>query len=188
MKWISQKALLTAYAQSFDPSAVLLPKSHWFGRVLNVLVFWMGREAFMERFATTVGPLVLIPDDWNANQARSSIPHEVAGHVRQFRWFGLWIHPWAGVPLMGLVYGLLFFPIMLAYFRYRLELHADTQMWRVLLRDGRASSSDVMHRAQRFAATVASWDYLKPWPAGLVKRGFEKAAKQVIEEHHHAAR
>ena len=125
-------------------------------------------------------------DAWTIDQARAVIPHEVGGHVRQFRWCGLWIHPWVGLPLMGLFYGLLFFPVMLAYFRYRLELHADIQRWRSLLAEGRASPSDVMQRAQRFAGTVASWAYLKPWPAVLVQRGFVRAAKRVIEEHHAA--
>jgi hypothetical protein len=186
MKWGYAKHALTTYARTFDRSAVLLPKSHWFGRLLNVLVFWMSRERFMEHFATTVGPVVLIPDAWSTAEARDVIPHEAGGHVRQFRWCGLLIHPWAGLLFMGLIYGLLFFPIMFAYFRYRLELHAESVRWRVLLSEGRASPSDVMNRAQRFADTVSSWAYLKPWPAAWVKRGFVRKAKRIIEEHHAA--
>jgi len=184
VKWTYQIGTLTDYARTFDGSATLLPKSHWLGRLLNVLVFWMPRKRFMESFATTLGPVVLIPDAWKVDQARDVIPHEVAGHVRQFRWFGLWTHPWVGLPGMGIVYGLLFFPILLAWPRYRLELHAEVQRWRVLLSSKRASPSDVMRRAKAFAETVASWSYLKPWPRGLVWRGFERAAKRVIEEHH----
>lgn len=188
MKWGYQKSTLTTYARSFDRSAFLLPKSHWFGRLLNVLVFWMSREVFMDRFATTVGPAVLIPDEWSVDSAKDVIPHEVGGHVRQFRWCGLWIHPWAGVLIMGLLYGLLFFPIMLAWFRYRLELHADSVKWREMLKNGRATPAEIMQRAQQFSDTVASWAYLKPWPAALVKRGFVRKAKRVIEEHHATGR
>jgi hypothetical protein len=180
MKWGYAKHALTTYARTFDRSAVLMPHSHWFWRAVLFVGFWIPRG----KFAQTIGPLVGIPDDWTIEAVRSVIPHEVGGHVRQFRWFGLWIHPWAGLPLMALVYGLLFFPVFLAYFRYRLELHADSVKWRTRLAEGQSSPSDVMHRAQRFADTVASWTYLKPWPAGLVKRGFVRAAKRVIEEHH----
>lgn len=184
MKWGYQKATLQTYAKTFDSSARLMPHSHWFWRAVLFVGFWIPRG----KFAQTLGPLIGIPDEWSVEQVRGVIPHEVGGHVRQCRAFGLWIHPWAGLPLMAVVYGLLFFPIFLAYFRYRLELHADAQRWRTLLKEGRASPSDIMARAQGFAETISSWTYLKPWPSALVKRGFTRKAKAVIEEYHAANR
>ncbi len=184
MKWGYQKASLQTYARTFDRSAVLMSHGHWFWRAVLFVGFWIPKD----RFAQTLGPLVGIPDDWTVEQVKGLLPHECGGHIRQFRWFGLGIHPWVGLPGMALVYGLLFFPIGLAYFRYRLELHADAVKWRTLLKERKASPSDIMGRAQRFAATVAGWTYLKPWPAALVKRGFVRKAKRIIEEHHVASR
>lgn len=180
MKWGYQRAAVEAYARGFDRTARLMPHSHWFWRAVLFVAFWIPRG----RFAQTLGPLVGIPDEWDVEKVKRLIPHEVGGHVRQFRWFGLGIHPWVGLPGMALVYGLLFFPVCLAYFRYRLELHADSVKWRTLLKEGKASPSDIMGRAQRFAKTVSSWTYLKPWPSALVRRGFVRKAKAVIEEHH----
>ena len=180
MRWVYQRSTLQTYARTFDPAAVLLPHSHWFWRAVLAVAFWIPKG----KFAQTIGPIVGIPDDWDVADARGAIPHEVGGHVRQFRAFGFWIHPWVGLPLMGLFYGLLFFPVYLAYFRYRLELHADSVKWRTLLKQGWASPSDIMNRAQHFGNTVSSWTYLKPWPAVLVRGGFTRKAKSVIGEYH----
>jgi hypothetical protein len=176
MKWGYQKKALEAYARAFDGSAKLMPHSHWFWRAVLTVAFWIPKG----RFAQTLGPLVGLPDDWTVEQVKGVIPHEVGGHIRQFRAFGLWIHPWAGLPLMAVVYGLLFFPVFLAYFRYRLELHADSVKWLTMLKEGKASPSDIMDRAQQFSETVSSWTYLKPWPKLLIKRGFERKARAVI--------
>jgi hypothetical protein len=178
VSWLDQRAELQAYAETFDKAAVLMSHSHWFWRAVAFVGFWIPKG----RFAQTVGPLVGIPDAWSEEQAHRVISHEVGGHVRQFRAFGLWIHPWVGLPLMAVVYGLLFFPIFLAYFRYRLELHADSVKWKTLLKERRSTPDQVRARAQRFATTVASWTYLKPWPAGLVKRGFARKAESVIRK------
>jgi hypothetical protein len=180
MKWGYQRAILLAYARTFDSSARLMPQSHWFWRIVMFLAFWLPKG----RFAQTIGPLVGIPDDWSMRKARRVIPHEVAGHVRQQRWFGLGIHPWVGLLPWALVYCLLLFPFKLAYFRYRLELHADKQKWRALLRSGEMGPDQVIDRARRFAKTVSGKMYLWPWFEGLVMRGFLRAAKRVIEEHH----
>jgi hypothetical protein len=183
--WKNRRAELQQYARTFDRSAILLPHSHWFFRVLLFLAFWIPRGAF----AQTVGPLVGIPDEWDYDKVCRLIPHEVAGHIRQFRWFGLWIHPWVGVIPMGIVYGLIFFPVGLAYFRYRLELHADIQRWKVVLRSGDWTPETVLARARRFAETVSGKVYLWAWFKPLVMRGFEKAARRVIiEESRNAAR
>lgn len=179
MRWELRRDELTRYARGFDPSAILLPHSHWLWVTILTFAPWIP----VNQYAMTVGPIVGIPDEWSAARARRAIPHEVAGHVRQFRWFGFFLHPWAGLPLMALFYGVLFFPIGLAYFRYRLERHAEAQSWRELLKSGDMHLDDVFERAEDFAVTVSSWAYLKPWPRALIARGLRKEADRIVNRY-----
>lgn len=178
MRWELRHRELTLYARQFDPAVRLLPHSHplfWFALLFAP---WIPRG----RFALTMGPCIGIPGEWSVDRARRALPHEGA-HVRQHRWCGLGIHPWLGLPLMFMLYGLLFFPIGLAYFRYRLELGAEVSAWKTHLREGTLTETDVAERAHEFSATVASWAYLRPWPRGLVRRGFLRAASRVTRTH-----
>jgi hypothetical protein len=84
-----------------------------------------------------------------------------------------------GFPFYLILYGLLFFPIGLAFFRYLFELDADARAWAWSLNSGEDTSS-VRSRSESFAKTVASWDYLKPWPASWVEKGFKKSFEKVL--------
>lgn len=178
MQWALRRRELTLYARQFDPAVRLLPHSHPLFYFLLLFLPWIPRG----RFSITVGPCIGIPDEWTAARARRALPHEGA-HVRQHRWLGLGLHPWLGLPLMFVFYGLLFLPIGIAYFRYRMELHAEESAWKVHLREGTYTETEVAERAQEFGATVASWAYLRPWPAPLVRRGFLRAAARVVRLH-----
>jgi len=39
---------------------------------------------------------------------------------------------------------------------------------------------EVRARCESFAETVASWDYLKPWPKAWVLKGFKKKFEEVV--------
>ena len=106
-------------------------------------------------------------------------PLPVGGHVRQCRACGLGTHPWVGFPIYMLLYLFAFFPIFLAWPRYRFELGADAKAWRWSLDNGE-SPANVRDRSESFGKTVGSWNYLKPWPSGWVSAGFKRKVEQVI--------
>ena len=173
-KWGKTQSTLEEFAKSFDRSARLRPKRS---------KLW-GLTGPLSTFATTIGRTVYIPADWTSYQVLSVIPHEVGGHVKQFRWCGLGIHPNAGILGMIIVYlwGI-FFPIGLAYGRYRCELHAEIVSWRYHLKRGIMSTLEVKRRADWFGSLVVGSAYLYAWPRSLGLRGFQKAAQKVISEH-----
>jgi hypothetical protein len=171
MSWALEKTYLEAFAKTFDPSARLAVKRS---------KLWVGG---LKTNATTLGRTVYIARHWTSDQVRRVIPHEVLGHVKQFRYCGLGIHPTLGFPGMALIYvwGVIFF-IFLAWGRYRCELHADTVSWRYHLKQRTWGPVQVRHRARQFAKTVSSWSYLKAWPKFWVIWGFKRRAEKVIKE------
>lgn len=172
---------LNTFARTFDPSAkVLIKDDSPFMKFLSVLVWVFNRE-FMTRFATTIGNRVYIPRSWLGRDLRRLLVHEVGGHVRQCRACGLGIHPWVGFPIYMLLYMLVFFPLGLAWPRYRFELGADAVAWRWSLDNGESPDS-VRERAKAFARTVGGWDYLRPWPSSWVMSGFMKRVELEISK------
>jgi hypothetical protein len=172
--WLHQRAALEAFATALDPTARLAVKQSR---------LW-GITSALKRFATTIGRTVYIPEGWTVDQARGVLPHEVLGHVRQFRWAGLGAHPTAGIfPGMFLVYvwGLVF-PVLLAWGRYRCELHADAASWAYHLRKRLWTPNDVLARAERFAETVSSSAYAWAWPRRWAVWGFLRRARKVIRK------
>jgi len=170
--WVDDRDHLESFAKSFDPSARLAVKRSW---------LWVGG---LKTNATTLGRTVYIPEDWSVGAVVRVIPHEVRGHVKQFRYCGLGIHPTLGIfPGMLLLYvwGLLF-PILFAWGRYRLELHAETWSWRYHLQQGAYNAEEVRKRAERFAKIVASWAYVKAWPERWAVWGFKRRAEKVIRQ------
>jgi hypothetical protein len=171
--WLHRRGELEAFARVFDDAARLKPKRSR---------LW-GVSGALKEFATTLGSSIYIPDDWTYQKAKDIIPHESAGHVRQFRWCGLGMHPSVGLfPGMFLIYiwgGI--FPVYLAWARYRLELHADTQSWRYHLKTLQWTPYEVRRRAEWFAGIVASSAYAWAWPRRWVLWGFKRRAEKVIK-------
>jgi hypothetical protein len=170
--WLDDREHLESFAKEFDPAVKLAVKKSG---------FWIGA---LKANATTLGRTVYIPADWTIGQVVRVIPHEVRGHVKQFRYCGLGIHPNLGFfPGMLLLYvwGVVF-PLFLAWGRYRLELHAESHSWRYHLAQGSIGPQEVRYRAQRFAKVVASWTYVKAWPESWAVWGFKRRAERVIRE------
>lgn len=184
--WLEQRQRLSELAKRFDPASRLTSKDGWFWRVLAralpLATFGgLSTHAFLHEVATTLGPIQAYPSCWTAAAVERVLVHE-ARHTRQFRWFGLGVSPWLGLPLMALSYLLLPLPLGLAYVRYRLELDADRASWQHQLRQG-ATPERVRARALQFADRVASGAYGWSWPRELARRGFAHAAERVIAEH-----
>lgn len=170
---------LGEFARTLDPSAVILVKdSSPLMRALAIVVA-LFNKTFMATYATTICNRVYVPRAWLGRDLRRLLVHEVRGHVRQCRACGLGIHPWVGFPIYAVLYLLVFFPVLLAWPRYRLELAADAAAWEWSLNAGDAPA-DVRARADSFAETVAGWGYLSPWFRPLVLRGFRLRADRVV--------
>lgn len=181
--WQSRRAQYEVLARGIDPSVRLVTKDGWFWKALSVLVtiFTFGGikpRQFLEDYATTIGPIQAYPRKWKVLSGRLLV-HE-ARHTRHCRWLGLWIHPWVGLPLYALLYLSVFFPIGLAFFRWRFEIDADKASYRYMLRQG-YSVAVVRDRAKSFGKTVCGGNYGWAWIFWGV-RGFQNAAEQVIAE------
>ena len=174
--WLHNREALERFAKTLDPAVSLHAKSSIVWRVLSVVI----RD--FDKAATTIGPRVYFADEHPYDYVKSVIPHEVLGHVRQFRWCGLGSR-WAGCLIFALLYVVLFLPLYLAWPRYRLELHADTASWRYHLEQELWSYEDVRARAKYFGAAVASQKYLYALPRFWVLWGFRRRAETVIRQH-----
>lgn len=183
MSWIDRKSEYEAIARKIDPSAKLVTKDAWPWKVLAVLVTavtfgGMTYRRFLDDYATTIGPIQGYPRQWPILSARI-IVHE-ARHTQQARWCGLWIHPWVGLPLFGLLYIAVFLPIGFAFFRWRFEIDAELASYRYQLRH-KTPPSEIRARAKRFGPVVCGGDYGWSWIIGGVA-GFESAAEKAIQE------
>lgn len=173
---------LNKFARSLDPSAkVLIKDDSPFMKFLNFFVR-LFNKTFMTTYATTICNRVYVPRSWLGRDLRRLLVHEVGGHVRQCRAMGFWLHPWVGFPFYTLFYAILLFPLGLAYWRYWYEREADAVAWAWSLKNGE-TVQQVRERCESFAGTVASWDYLKPWPKAWVLKGFQKRLQEVIIAH-----
>jgi hypothetical protein len=169
--WWHDREELGVFARTFDRSTKLKLKQS---------KCW-GITPALKTFATTIGHVVYIPAEWSTEAVRRVIPHEVAGHVKQFRYAGLGIHPSVGVfPGMFIAYLLVFFPVLLAWGRYRLELHADTKSWEYHLRQKVCGPSEIRARADHFASTISGPAYAWCWPKPWALWGFRRRAEKVI--------
>lgn len=187
MSWVDRKDELETKARQIDPAVHLTTKDGWFWKALAAILLVLSfgtfkRERFLERFATTIGPLQAYPREWSAAQVAHVLIHE-SRHTRQFRVCGFFIHPWVGVPLMALIYGLLPLPAGLAVFRAWLELDADRYRWRVLLEQGKTPPDWIRRRAESFAMTVSGPSYIWSLPRPWLEKWFRRAAEKVIAEH-----
>jgi hypothetical protein len=199
VSWVVEKFKYQREAEKIEPAAVITTKDSkwWTALWVSLVVVTLGLFAigqpyrvFMEKFATTVGPVQGYPRKWAVVSIRT-IVHECR-HTKDVIFFG-WFVPvlgwisnklraWVGLLPAGLVYGLLPFPVLLCYGRYKMELRADTASYHWMLEDG-CSPEEVRSRAVSFAETVGSGKYFWPWPKPLVRRGFKIAAEQVIRQH-----
>ena len=184
--WVHDKKRLTALAHTIDKSVRLYTKDNWFCKVLAVLLHGltfggMSYRVFLDRFATTIGPLQFFPAAWNAAQVERVVVHE-SRHTRQARWFGLGIHPWIGLPVFGVLYLLVFLPIGLAFFRALFERDAMRYELRWHYRKGSMTKEQVIERATRFGNTVCSSKYGWALPKAWGVRWFESAAERIVAE------
>jgi hypothetical protein len=186
MSWTIERDRLQAEARRLDPAIRLTTKNHWFwGAIAWLLsILTLGkfkREAFLTRFATTLGHIQAYPEGWDVAAVERVLIHE-SRHSRQARFCGFGIHPAIGLPLMAVLYLLLPLPTILAVFRLWFELDASRAFWRHALANGTMDAATVRWRARSFAETVSGSVYFWSTWRGLAVRWFGREAEKVIAE------
>jgi hypothetical protein len=187
MSWVTEKERLQDQVRVLDPAIRLTTKNGWFWKALAWLLFVLTfgqfkREAFLTNFATTIGHIQAYPEEWDAVTVERVMWHE-GRHTRQMRVCGFGIHPMAGLPIMGVLYGLVPFPVLGAFFRAWFELDADSFAWRHALATGSMNAATIRWRAQAFAETISGPAYFWSVWRGLAVWWFVRKAEQVIAEH-----
>ena len=182
--WLEHKAELTSMVRQIEPQAVLISKRHWIFVPSAWFLFIVSfgkfkRDVFYDRMATAFGPLIGLPETLDFQSAREIILHE-GRHARQTRWLGFGISPWLGLPLLALLYIFLPFPVLIAFFRYWMELDADAYMWKELLRKRLWTEAQVRKEAERRARSLASVDYFWAVPLKVSFKGYTERAELVI--------
>lgn len=172
--WFHQHGELEQFARSFDPTARLALKE---SRVWEV-------SAALDKYATTIGRTVYIRANWTADQVQRVIPHEVLGHVKQFRVAGFGIHPTIGIPLGLLLYALFPIPIFGAWVRYRAELHAASKSWEYHLKSkfNDWTPEYIRKRAIWTADKVSGKPYAYAVPRFWARWGYKRKAEQIIRK------
>ena len=185
--WTKDIIRLSVIAQDLDNSIVLKTKDHWLMQLISWILFILAfgqnkREDFLKRFATTLCNYHFYPKEWSARAVEANLCHE-ARHTKQFRIFGLGIHPVLGLPLAAIFYLLFPLPILLAWGRYYMEYDASRAEFKyklsVLNYPDRSIRSDAWHTAQH----VSSASYFWAWPRSWAEKSFAKLAEEVINEH-----
>jgi hypothetical protein len=203
MSWVGRWDEYEKIARTITPGVVIVTKDSWLWTAawlflvvftLGIFAIKMSRHRFLHNYATTIGPIQGYPREWQSLSKRLLV-HE-ARHTTQSQWFGYaipilgWIpgqvggflRAIVGLPLFGLLYLILFFPLGFAFFRWRFEIDADLASYRWMLRNG-YTVAQIRARAAKFSAKVCGGDYGWSWPRWLGGvRGFERAADKAILE------
>jgi hypothetical protein len=187
MSWLTEREQLQNEVRQFDKTVRLTSKNGVFWKLVAWALFILSfgkfkREDFLTRFATTIGNVQAYPETWDVASVRRVMVHE-SRHSFQARVCGFYIHPMVGLPIMTLLYALLPFPVLFAFFRCWFELDADRTAWRYELAHGTADAAYIRYRAQHFAETVSSAAYMWSVPKNWAVRWFLREAEKVIAEH-----
>lgn len=182
--WVDKHQFYTDLAREVEPASLLVTKDHWIwavmGYALAIVTFGKrSKKQFVEEIATTVGPVMAYPRQWEA-LSRKLIKHE-ARHARQSRWFGLGLSPWLGLPFMAIFYLLLPVPVLGALARFLLERDADRESWKFQFRRGK-SYAHVRNRAVAFSLLVCGSPYAWCLPKKLGTKLFVKAFQKTAAE------
>jgi hypothetical protein len=184
--WMEHKDKLTNIARQIEPHVILASKNAWPFQVSATFLWLLSfgkfdKTLFFKEWATTLGPYIGMPECWDYQSAQEVVIHE-SRHARQARWCGLGISPWLGFPIMFLIYALIFFPVLLAWGRYRLELDADAYSWRYFLDRKMWIPSEIRKEAIKRAELIASVGYFWAIPYKWALWGYQRKAEKIIAE------
>jgi hypothetical protein len=193
MSWTRDKDRLEAIAREIDSSIRLHTKDNFVSKFIAWTLFLvtfgkLDRERFLKDFATTLANHHFYPEGWGSWPVELTIIHE-ARHTKQFRWFGLGIHPLVGLVPMGICYLLIFLPVFLALPRLFLEIDADKFAWRMRARaedvpliDGSTLAESILRSAERRSKLLSGAAYAWSTPEFIARFFYMRAARSVISE------
>jgi len=170
--WWYHKQRVENVAKTFDSRAKVKLKTGWVWKMSPAL----------KNSATAIMDTVYFPVDWTTEECCNKMPHEVKGHVKQFSFFGFG-NPKVGIVLMTLIYGLFFFPALLAWGRYRLELHACATEWEHFFRysGGKEMEAYILDTwSVNQADKISGKMYVYAIPRFWARWGYKRKAKKVI--------
>ena len=141
-------------------------------QVLYTIITFGKVRDWKKRFTITIGAYVFFPSGWKIEEVDGGdyevLRHEGDGHMRQCFDLGRG-SVWRGLPIFLLLYAFMFFPIGLAWFRYKFEREAYVISFYAAKEVGRKFSID-------FAVDALTGpSYLWAWP-------FKKSVRKYFEE------
>lgn len=174
----SSADVITAIKDEF-PSFVMRRKSsstlmRAIDIILRIVTFGY-MSTFMTRFSTIIETTLYVPDSWNELDdlvQASTLRHELV-HMRQRRHYGS--------LLFSLMYLIPFFPLGLAYFRFKLEREAYEESLRAL--HERAGEKPLRDPAVReyYTRMFTGPSYGWAWPfKDSVNKWYDDAVKRII--------
>ncbi len=171
------QALLADFASRPRPILVVRKSLYWHqraaGTLLKIITFG-GQDRYVSQYVTTLGHTIYVPDDfdaWNPIQALQVLRHE-AVHVRQFERYG-----WIG---MILLYGLLPFPLGLAFGRALLEMEAYTETLRATAETQGIAAAKSKYLHDHIIRRFTGPDYAWMWPfPSMIQRWIDRAIDEI---------
>ncbi len=144
-------------------------------RLLRVATFG-GQRAYMTRYTTVIGHTIYTPESWDTrsdDERYITLRHE-AVHLRQLRRMGF--------VRMALYYGVVFFPVGLAYGRARIEweAYADTLRANAEVYGMKHARSKALR--EHIVSQFTSAAYLWMWPfRAQVNRWIDDELARIAE-------
>lgn len=148
---------------------IIKKDTSWFFKALGKIlwVLTLGKnKLFMTGFVTTIAKTIGVPSDfdgWSTEEKLGILKHELT-HVAQYERYSV---------LFMLAYLFAFFPVGLAYFRYRFEREAYVVGFRELLKNNSALQKEDM--VAWGVQEMTGPNYLWAWP-------FKKSVQRWFEE------
>ena len=133
--------------------------------VLVKIVTFGKNSTFGTQFTTTIGKTIAVTpdyDSWTVQNKLETITHEMV-HVGQYKRYS--------VPVMALLYFLVFIPFGLAYFRYRFEREAYLTEFKYTIGKGWGTKEELIDfGVQELSGSDYGWAWVFK---GSIRKWFE---------------
>lgn len=167
--------------EEFPKFKMVHKRDSWLMQVADILLklvtFWR-MKTFMTEYATTLGYTLYVSDYWElrSTTARMIILRHERIHMRQRRRYG--------VLVFSLLYALVFFPVVFAYYRAKFEKEAYEETMRAVL-EYIPGTGGVTLMSERYRRRVVrhftSAEYLWMWPwRRSIERWYDSTVKTLL--------
>jgi hypothetical protein len=172
-------AVVQSGQEEFPDLRLIRKADSTFMRVLDVLlriVTFNQQKQFLTRYTTTIGWTIYTPDTWESRSEASriiTVRHELV-HFRQQKRYSRF--------LFGLLYLLVYFPVLLAWFRKKFEMEAYEESMRAI---AQIHGPDALRNAdrERVVEHFTGPDYAWCWPfRRSVEKWYDETRDRVLAE------